>query len=302
MKVLIIGLGSIARKHIVSLRKINPRIEIFALRSNEQSTNEIGVGNIFSISELPSPVDFCIISNPTHLHFDSISNALTLKVPLFIEKPSLMSLDNSQRLIENINQNKIQTYVAFNLRFHPILTFLKENIDPENVVEANVYCGSFLPNWRPLVDYTKIYSSIKEMGGGVHLDLIHEIDYSTWLFGFPDSSISLKRKVSKLKIDSYDFANYNLLYPDKTVNIVLNYYRQQPKRKIEILTNSGVITADLLSQKVYNENGKVLFQSQSTILDTYDYQMKYFIKALNNKTTTFNTFEESLKNLKICLQ
>ena len=116
MKVLIIGLGSIAKKHISALREINPTVQVAALRSSTTSPKEPDVENIFSISDVNSTFDFCIISNPTQLHYSTIKDALQLNIPLFIEKPSLMSLDGTDEILEIINQNKIVTYVAFNLR------------------------------------------------------------------------------------------------------------------------------------------------------------------------------------------
>jgi len=228
MRVLIIGLGSIAKKHMEVISKLVPNSEFIALRSSKHPITEKNVINISSISEVTGTIDFCIISNPTHLHFDAIKKAISLNVPLFIEKPSLMNLDKSDELINLINKSTLPTYVAFNLRFLPVIEFLKEYITTLNILEVNIYAGSYLPDWRPKTDYRKIYSANKEMGGGVHLDLIHEIDYATWLFGFPSESTSITRRVSKLEIDSVDFASYHLLYTNKTVNITLNYYRKIP--------------------------------------------------------------------------
>ena len=44
------------------------------------------------------------------------------------------------------------------------------------------------------------------MGGGVGIDLIHEWDYLTWLFGTPVETYSIQRKISNLEIDSDDVA------------------------------------------------------------------------------------------------
>ena len=281
MRVLIIGLGSIAKKHMEVIVNLVPNTEFIALRSSKHSITEKNIINISSISEVTKPIDFCIISNPTHLHYDAIKKAIKLNAPLFIEKPSLMNLEKSDELINLINKSTLPTYVAFNLRFLPVIEFLKEYVNKLNILEVNIYAGSYLPDWRPKVDYRIVYSASEEMGGGVHLDLIHEIDYATWLFGFPSESTSLTRKVSQLEIDSIDFASYHLLYTTKTVNITLNYYRKTPKRSIEILTDEGVIYADLLNQKITKDNGEILFSSDYSVLETYHKQMQYFLSFIN---------------------
>ncbi len=302
MRILIIGLGSIAKKHMDAINALSQEVSFLALRSSKEAKKVENVTNIYSLNEVKETIDFCIISNPTHLHYDAINNAIDLNVPMFIEKPSLMNLKGANDLLEKIKSQNILTHVAFNLRFHPVLNFLKKHVNPEEVFEANIYCGSYLPDWRPNVDYRKVYSANKKMGGGVHLDLIHEIDYATWLFGYPEQTQSVKTNISNLEIDSIDYAHYQMMYPNKVVSITLNYYRKTPKRCLELVTTQGVIFANLLSQKVWNEQEEIIFESNSTILDTYHKQMKYFLGLLSSQEPSFSTFENSLENLKICLK
>ncbi len=303
MKILIIGLGSIARKHIAAINEIDKNAVIYALRSNKSANNTEGVVNIYSYDDIEGKLDFCIISNPTNKHYETIEETLKLNIPLFIEKPSLMRLRDSNLLLKKINRQEILTYVAFNLRFHPVIKFLKEYLRNKRVIEVNVYCGSYLPNWRPNIDYKKNYSAIAEMGGGVHLDLIHEIDYSLYLFGKPLKTKSTKKKISDLKINSFDIATYNLLYKSKIVNIILNYYRKQPKREIEIVTDTEIIKADLLKSKVVNEYEETIFYQGIDINYTYKEQMKYFYDLITkNRKGSFSNFSSSLETLKICLK
>lgn len=303
MNILIIGLGSIARKHIIAIKEIDEDAKIYALRSRKTSKQESGVTNVFSYNEINDKLDFCIISNPTNEHYKTINEAIELDIPLFIEKPSLMNLDNSELLLNKINKHNILTYVALNLRFNPVIKFLKTYLEDKRVIEANVYCGSYLPDWRPNIDYTKNYSAIAEMGGGVHLDLIHEIDYSVYLFGEPNETFSIKKRISDLKINSFDVATYNLLYDDKIVNINLNYYRRKVKREIEIVTNNEIIKADLLNNIIEDSNGNMLFSKKIDAKYTYKEQMIYFYDLIKNKKmSSFSSFESSLETLKICLR
>ncbi len=57
---------------------------------------------------------------------------------------------------------------------------------------ARVICSSYLPDWRPGVDYRTVYSAHKAMGGGVTIDLIHEWDYLVELFGVPQQLYNFK--------------------------------------------------------------------------------------------------------------
>ncbi len=303
MRVLIIGLGSIAKKHIDALRKIDQNVEIFAYRSNVLASKEQFVENVFSFDFLiTTQVDFIIISTPTYLHNDNISDLLDYNIPLFIEKPLSDSLEVEDMVIK-AKEKKCLTYVACNLRFLESLKFVKENLLnlETEINEVNVYCGSYLPEWRPSQDFRESYSSDPKRGGGVHLDLIHELDYVYWLFGNPESVKSDLRSKSTLNISSVDYANYLLEYSRFAISIVLNYYRRTPKRTLEIVTERETFLVDVLKNKVYR-NEELIFQTSQTVLDTYEAQLRYFIDTIIvKKENGFNDIKEAFEVLKITL-
>ena len=304
MIILIIGIGSIAQKHIKSIKKYFHDSTIIALRSSYESKKFVDVENIYDLNEINFKIDFVIISNPTYLHEKTILECIKLGCPLFIEKPVLSVLTNASILSKAINVSKTKTYIACNLRFHPAIKFLKQYISilEDKINEVNIYFGSNMPSWRPGKDYKQIYSSYKSLGGGVQLDLIHEIDYCVWLFGMPNKVCSLKRKVSNLEIDSEDFISYNLVYEKFTVNIILNYYRIDTKRTIELVCESDTIITNLIENSIYSSVSKSLMYSESfEMSNTYDDQIQYFINSLENKIDLMNDFDESIEILKLAL-
>jgi predicted dehydrogenase len=304
MNVLIIGLGSIAKKHITALQSLKVDAEIYALRSNLNAALEEGVENIYDLENSTVVFDFAIISNPTHLHYEFIEKLAHKEIPLFIEKPAIHSLENAAELVKLIEDKKIVTYVACNLRFHPCLTFLKNKLETETlrINEVNVYCGSYLPDWRPGQNFRTIYSANAAMGGGVHLDLFHELDYTAWIFGLPTKSKSVLRNSSSLEIDALDYANYILEYDSFTASIILNYYRRKPKREIEIVLDEDTLTVDLIKNEIKNDAGEYLFQAMDfSVKDTYLLQLEHFIGCLKNNHVPMNSFAASVEILKICL-
>lgn len=304
MNILIVGLGSIARKHIAALHSLQYNFNIYALRSKSNAEIEKDVVNIYNLDDSGVLFDFAIISNPTHLHYQFIEKCARRGIPLFIEKPAVHTLENINELIDIIEDKQLATYVACNLRFHPCITFLKNKIDTERlrINELNVYCGSYLPDWRPETNFREIYSANASMGGGVHLDLFHELDYTTWLFGFPNKCNSVLRKVSSLNIDAYDYANYSLQYNTFTSNIILNYYRRKPKREIEIVLEDDTWRIDLIKNEIKNDADEYLFKGVDfNAKDTYLLQLDYFIGCLKSNQVPMNSFKESIRILKICL-
>ena len=303
MTILIIGLGSIGIKHLEAIQSILPIAKIFALRSNKESEEFPCVTNIYSFEEItPITADFAIIANPTSEHKKTISKLIEYDIPLFIEKPVYSSL-NIEELINSINSREIFTYVACNLRFLDCIRFVKERlsvIQDKKLNEVNVYCGSNLKNWRPSNDFRKTYSAIAERGGGVHLDLIHELDYLYWLFGTHKEVTRKFKSQSSLAIPAFDYANYLLDYEGFCANVVLNYYRKDSKRSLELVFEDETWSVDLLKNQIVI-NGEIIFTSEQRIADTYLVQMKYFINSLNGKKKTFNTINDAFEVLKICL-
>lgn len=295
MKVGIIGLGSIARKHIGALREIDPQVEIFALRHSADGSRYEHVSDVYTAEAfLSKNPDFIVISNPTSEHLKTVTWLSQYDIPLFIEKP----LFDSSAVCPEVRQ---KSYVACNLRFLDSIQFLKKHLQGRRINEVNAYCGSYLPQWRPGTDWRACYSANKSMGGGVHLDLIHEIDYVCWLFGIPDNVTKICRNVSSLNIDSADYANYLFEYRDFTASVILNYYRRDYKRTLEIVFEDDTWLVDLQKNRITGPNDEIVFESRQRINDTYTRQMKFFLNHLLS-SERFNDIEEAYRILKICTE
>lgn len=300
MNVLVVGLGSIAHKHVKALRIIDPLVNIFALRYSTEGESYDGIVDIFDFDDLIAlEFAFAIVSNPTSEHASTIEKLVPFKIPLFIEKPLFHSLKH-RHLLSVIKLEEIDTYVACNLRFLESLCFAKNFIKTKRINEVNIYCGSYLPDWRPHQDFRELYSAHKNMGGGVHIDLIHEIDYAYWFFGKPLGITKTFDSSSSLSISAIDYANYLFKYEGFSTSIILNYYRRDSKRSMEIICEDGTLQIDLLKNAVY-WNSKLLFESAKGIQHTYLDQLRFFLDCINEKKILFNDIHEAFEILELCL-
>lgn len=306
MKIVFIGIGSIAKKHIKAIRKIEPQTVIFALRSSKDALPYEAVKDFYEYDDIKEIApDFIIISNPTSKHFETIQKLLPYRIPLFIEKPVFAELGHDE-VIKEIEDKQILTYVACDMRFMDCLKWLHqymaEHKEEVRINEINVYCGSYLPEWRPGKDFRKCYSSIPELGGGVHIDLIHDVDYVYWIFGKPKENHAVFRNVSSLEIRAYDYANFNLIYPSFCANVVLNYYRRDSKRFMEILFDNCTWTVDMMKNEITSSTGEVIYRSEQTGADEYEAQMCYFMQLVKKgATASMNSAAEAYDVLSICL-
>ncbi len=302
MNIVFFGLGSIAKKHISALREIKESVSLFAVRHLEKASSKKNIKNI-SINEIKSlKVDAIILSNPSVYHSKLIKELAPLKIPLMVEKPVCISLEQWRSLNQLDDKKLPLIYIACNMRFHPLIKFLKKKVEdnPMKIYEINIYSGSYLPSWRKNIDYTKSYSSKSKMGGGVHLDLIHEIDYLIYLFGIPKEIRKQYRKVSKLNIDSNDYAHFLATYDNFSASITLNYYRRDPKRIFEIISENETIELDFIRGTVTDlKTQKVLLKIDSDgFKSSYLDQMSYFLDCAKKNQMPMNSLKESLNVIK----
>ena len=302
IRVLFIGLGSIAKKHIAALKELLPDAEVFALRSSSKSNEMDGVISIHALSEVKEKFTFAVVSNPTSLHKESIIKLLPMGIPLLIEKPIVNSIKDAQYILKHYNTSNVVSLISCNLRFHPCIKYLKEHLSKLDWIEINAYCGSYLPDWRPEYNYLENYSANRESGGGVDLDLIHELDYIFHLIGGRKNIVSHKKNLSSLGIKAPDYANYFLEYEKGIVTVSLNYYRRTPKRSIEIITNNDVLIVDLLKYSIFSEaKGKIIFAEKIQRAELLKRQMSYFLNCIENNEHTMNSIGDAVEVLKICL-
>lgn len=299
-----IGYGSIAKKHIEAISYVYPNSEIIILRRNCSELIEpienLKISCTTNNEDLKG-ADFIFITNPTALHIQTIKLLIGFEKPLFIEKPLSHNLTEISQVINELNKNKIPTYVACNLRFHTGLLFLKEQIIPNiRINEVNVYCGSYLPEWRSNINYKECYSANANFGGGVHLDLIHEIDYCYFLFGNPVSTNQYLLNKSSIEINAVDYAHYFWEYNSFPLQITLNYFRRDYKRTIEIVADDATYVLDIKNNRIKKGN-EIIFEGEQDFNFMYRNQIDYFVKQTTNNKDCFNSIEEAFHVLKLCL-
>lgn len=304
MKVCFVGSGSIGRRHILNLRRIcleeNDPLVIHVLRSSarelDRELQTVIDRQFFSIEELESSYDAIYICNPTFMHYMSIRELSRFSKTFFVEKPVFDSTDYQIWKLNLPKDNRY--YVACPLRYTGVLKYAKKIISQEKVISARAISSSYLPAWRPNIDYRQTYSAKKEEGGGVRVDLIHEWDYLIDLFGYPEEVLSFSGRYSNLEINSDDLAVYIGRYTDKLVELHLDYIGRSSKRTLEIWTNRDNYLFDIQNKYVY-QNREVIQSFDEQTNDMYIREMRYFLKIVKNEVISSNDLEKALSVLKI---
>ncbi len=306
MKVCFIGLGSIGKRHLNNLVKVAEQREINltinALR-HSQSTIYNNVDALIeetflSFEALPDDYDIIFITNPTSLHADTLSGVSKKSKHFFIEKPVFdKNIADYEHHVFTTDQ---VIYIACPLRHTTVYKYLKETINSSEIFSVRAMCSSYLPEWRKSVDYRNIYSSHKDQGGGVSLDLIHEWDYLIDLFGFPKELINITGKFSSLEIDSDDLSIYVGKYSNKIIELHLDYFGRTPRREIELYSDNYTIHADFIKSIInfFPDTEKGIRLEKE---DSYINEMNYFLDIIQKKYKNLNSISHAMKVLNITL-
>ena len=302
MKVLFVGLGSIASRHIKNLKVLyRDKVSISIFRSGKGSEMSADVKSMVDKictdrSELDRKYDCVFVTNPTAVHYDTLVEMQSVSDAFFVEKPVFVTGDED---ISLLNDNGRFFYVACPLRYTKVIQYLKQNIDFTKVYAVRSICSSYLPEWRPGMDYRNTYSAHKSMGGGVSIDLIHEWDYLTYLLGFPNFLQCLISKKSHLEIDSDDIAIYLAEYKDKTAELHLDYFGRKSMRQVELFMEDDTIQADLYSAKVcWMRSGKSIHFCEERD-DYHKQELVHFFDIINGKVQNDNGLETACKVLRL---
>jgi len=305
-KIAIIGLGSIGSRHLSNIscvlteRNISYTIDLIRSgrsKSIDKELNKLINNTYYSYEEVPDDYDVIFITNPTYLHYETIKKYVSKAKHLFIEKPVF---DNANISIEDLElKSEGIYYVACPLRYTNVIQYIKDEVDLSKVYCARVICSSYLPEWRPNVDYRDIYSAHTKQGGGVSIDLIHEWDYICYLFGQPCEIYNLRGKFSNLEIDSDDLSVYIARYEKMIVEVHLDYFGRSTIREIELFTNGDTIVADIVNSEIrYLKSGKIISFEESRD-DFHRKEIAYFFDIIEGRRRNHNDIRAAMKTLKI---
>lgn len=307
LKVCFVGVGSIAKRHILNLvelcHKMHIGLEVDVFRSGKgmELPDEIksAVNSIYhDLEEVPNHYDVIFITNPTELHFLALQQFGEKGKNFFIEKP-LVSTGKIE-VIKNFKKDPDKVYyVACPLRYKRVIQYVKEQMDLSQVYSIRCISSSYLPDWRPKTDYRETYSARKELGGGVSIDLIHEWDYVQYLFGMPKAVYGLTGKVSDLEITSDDTAVYIAKYDDMFAELHLDYYGRKTIRQLQLFMKEETVLCDLIQNQIHYLNSGKIVRFEETRDEYQKAELEYFFKILSDKELNTNTIEIAERTLKL---
>jgi predicted dehydrogenase len=301
----IIGLGSIGRRHLRLISEIRPDIKIIAVRSGhgERCDEEkMAAKTVYSIGEaVDEGVQAAIISSPATLHLKQSLELAKNGIHLLIEKPISHTSDMTGELLKIVNNNNITVMVGYVLRYEPGAIKFKNWLSSKmtgKILHVRIECGSYLPDWRPEQNYKETVSALSELGGGVLLELSHEIDYLHWFFGKPIDVQAQVRNSETLDISVED--QVDLLITNEEgflISVQLDFNRRYTKRSCSVITTEGELIWDAVKKNVVwkcvgEEQSKYTYNNERDSI--YRKQLKIFFDCIENNNDPIVTIEDGI--------
>ncbi|MFC1499364.1 Gfo/Idh/MocA family protein [Verrucomicrobiota bacterium] len=314
MYVLVVGLGSIGTRHLNNLYDLGiGRLSAFRSRNlpppAELKAEKLEIFMDYD-EALASGPDAVVIANPSAFHVPFAKKALEAGCHVYLEKPVSHTLDGTDEIMELACDKNLSVAVGCQLRFHQNLEAIKQWLDADRIgclISAHIDVGEYLPGWHPWEDYRKSYAARADMGGGVILTLIHEIDYLYWLFGGIDRVYAEGGHLTPLEINVEDTALISMHAKDNMcVHLHMDYWRDPPVRKMNIIGEKGEITWDYYTgHAVLKQKGKVLEESRIDEKwernDLFVAVMKDFLQSVQEEKLSKIPLTEGVEVLRIAL-
>lgn len=211
MKALVLGCGSIGFRHIGHLKQLGlSNLEAADPNPSAQERTKAKWGiRVDSDADeaLSRRPDLVLVCTPAATHVDLTIKALEAGAHVFVEKPLAVSLETLRPLIERKNGDGRMVQVGYNLRYHPAMKAAKQVLDSGRmgkVLTGDAEFGLYLKKWWPGRDYRDSYMAGAEKGGGLLLDVSHEIDLMIWFLGSIREVSAYGDRLSRLEMEGPD--------------------------------------------------------------------------------------------------
>jgi predicted dehydrogenase len=242
---------------------------------------------------------------------DLASQAVNHDCHVLIEKPLSHDLKGVPELVALVRQKQVTGMVSCNMRFHPGIKIVKTLVEDRSVggvIAARLHTGSFLPDWRPSVDYRLGPSVDGARGGGALLECIHEIDVALWLFGAARLA-GAATLPTYLETRNAEGLAEVLVRHDSGVlsSIHLNFVQRDYRRFYEIIGETGTIYWDFHNTDVVIKRGAGQIENVGTAVNwdinqMYVDELTYFFECIDRHEKPFSTIEDGFTALKIALE
>ncbi|MFH0739970.1 MAG: Gfo/Idh/MocA family oxidoreductase [bacterium] len=327
-KILVVGAGSIGQRHIKNLKTLGVE-HIGIVEPSPRGLPDKGADLQKNLSSAPgrsAPLsgplftdikealkekwDAVFICSPSSTHLKIALEVAKAKAPMFIEKPLSHTLAGLTQL-QKAGQSIKPIMTGYNIDFHPQFKKIQGILKKKTlgkILGVRAQFGFYLPDWRAKTDYTKTYSAKKELGGGILLDDIHEINLVYNLFGPVKKVFGVTARVGSLKINTEDYVEIILWLENGAIGqIHMDYLQRSYSRNLKVIGEKGTLMWDLKESKIdiytaFSRQWKEIDRIKDfNWNEAYLAEIEEFLKCLKQKKNPESNLTRGIETLKIAL-
>lgn len=312
-KVLLIGTGSIAERHLKNIFKINRSADISIYSKNENRAKKFVkkfkqsiriTKNLFKTNNFTH----IIIASSTNTHNKYIKLLAAKSKNIYCEKPIPYDKDfkflNTKKFLNKYN---FQIKIGYQFRHNPAIKFIHKELkkrENKKLFLIKFLCGQNLKDWRKNSNYKNLFSAGQKKYGSVYWELSHEIDLVNFIVGKPNLVFSNHQNTNFLKIKVDDLSNTILNFKKKNISCSISLEMISPilYRKLIIVTLSNYYELDLVKNIVIKKNKKrtQFFKFKAERNEMFKNYMKSFLN--NHKYSSsfpFSNLQDGINATKI---
>jgi predicted dehydrogenase len=263
-KILFVGLGGAGQRQLRIFRQLLPSSTVFMayrrtratplLRSDftvDEKNSVEAAYNLRTFDTLESAFaeqpDLAVVSTPTSCHREPMMMALEAGCGVFVEKPWAECLMGFPAFRDGVLAKQLPFHISFQRRFNPQIVRAHQAVTSGFIgrpMAASFTVYSDVPSWHAYEDWRALYAVRQDLGGGVLLTEIHELDLANWFFGLPDAVFCTGGNRSAEDLGVEDTTHITLLYAAFSVQITLCFMHKKPSRSFHVAGTAGDITWD----------------------------------------------------------
>ncbi len=238
LNAIVVGVGSLGKQH-ARIYAENSKTNLLAvLDSNTSTRNEIAkqwnTRPCASIDEIEEPIHLASVVVPTVAHYRVASQLLERGVPVLVEKPITMTVEEGNALIDLAKKKNLVLQVGHIERFNPAVLKLSDHLKGPLFIESH--------RLGPPAE------RVKDIG--VVLDLmIHDLDL---ILSLVNSKIeSLEAVGVPIVTQREDIANARLRFESGCIaNLTVSRVSPERQRKIRFFQKDTYISLDFIKPEL----------------------------------------------------
>lgn len=255
----VVGSGSAGRRHVAALRRRDANASITVVRRPEshqpiEALAALDVQLVATVAEAAGgrPA-VAIVAGAAPGHGAAVAALLDAGADVLVEKPLASDVDSGKAIVRAAHRSRRSVCVGYHLRADEVVAGFRAGlacIGP--VSEFALHVGQHLDGWRPGVEAARTVSARRELGGGVLLELSHEIDAALWCFG-PATAVAARLRHDGAPTDGLveTVADLDLEMATGAVGTIHLDMVSVPARRVWRASGpAGSIEADLLAGTV----------------------------------------------------